>query len=700
MLVLFVLVPESAGAIGLRWSSGGSDLSFAAARECTLLVEAASGETLPLDWRLVWVTAGDSLGTPLVFQAESRASGDSAAACEILDPADHLAVLSNCVSARYCAAPGGGATNARLIFAAPAGTRGKLQVVAFVPAGPDSMQGTTLRSPEVTLNGGCELSYPPIIFRASSSHHLGRLDVRLAGANLGAVASVPISATDYSWGYPLAVTSRSDEAITAGAALAAPLPTFIARVADDQGAMALATLPADSFPPLDPIGICSSTFNGAQDTTNLLAKDFAFLNAGDTWHIFYTRQYQTSNYTDRTNTRRIGHAISTAQHLNTWTVVSDTAIQVREGKIWDNLHVWAPSIVLQGITYYMFYTGVQLDTLQNPPLIESEIQRIGIATSEDLTHWTQDAEPVFFNKKTSWAFRDSSQHGDAGWQFRDPFVMADPENPGHWLMYFVTVDSMLNQYVVGVARTPGTDLRTWQDVWPLRRTAATFMDADRDESPHAFLHHGNWWLMYTSTHYWGDQVTYSLNPSSPIDSASFTLPDSLKAITCGEHDFSTELNQWHGTEYVRIGANEYLGAWADVLLSSGVIKFSQIKPPDGTCPTDSLMLDCPDVWTGVDEAPGGGSAHPIALMLAGPCPARAVTSLRLVLHSSERVQVAIYDLLGRRVKTLFDGTAPAGAKTLSWDGRGERGTVAGSGIYFARAICPSGQSTARIPLIR
>src|SRR5439155_7480922 len=216
-------------------------------------------------------------------------------------------------------------------------------------------------------------------------------------------------------------------------------------------------------------------------------KDFALIDAGASWPIFYHRQYLCSNYTDRTNTRRIGHAVSTDQQLSTWTVVDRNAIQVRQGKIWDNLHVWAPTIVRKAITYYMFYTGVQLDTIEQPPnLGTSEIQRIGIATSVDLNTWTQDVAPVYFNKKASWTFQDSTHnvvpigggqfYSDA-WQFRDAFVMPDPENRGKWLMYFATIDSTLNRYVVGVARTDSTDLRKWHNVWPLRRTSAAFMNA-------------------------------------------------------------------------------------------------------------------------------------------------------------------------------------------------------------------------------
>jgi len=711
-LVVLALGAQPARAIQLRWDSGGADLSFASARRCTLVVQAEAGETLPSDWRLVWIaSSAEGSASPLSFCAEPETGGDPAAACELVSPTDPASAVSRIVGARFCSADAGTASSARLMFDASPGTTAKMQVVAFQVTGSDSMTGTTIYSAEITLNGGCDGAYPPVVLRASSTHRLGQVDVQLVGAYLQPIASVPISAVDSSWTYPLAITSKSDGRVTAHGVLAAPLPDMVAGVSDGLGGQGASLVPADDFPPLDPQS-CFSNFSGAQDTTGLQPKDFAFLDAGDSWHVFYTREYLTSNYSDRTNTRRIGHAVSTDQHLSSWTVVDRNAIQVRSGKIWDNLHVWAPTIVRKpgDITYYLFYTGVQLDTIQQPPnLRTSEIQRIGVATSIDLNTWTQDSSAIYSNKRVGWTFQDSTHnvipigggqfYSDA-WQFRDPFVMQDPDSVGRWLMYFATIDSTLDKFVVGVARTSGTDLRKWDNVWPLRRTSATFMNADRDESPHALYRNGNWWLFYTSNHADGDQITFALNRSSPVDSSTFEHPDSLKAITCGEHGFPTPLNQWHATEYVRIGSHEYLSAFSDDLAGGGVIQFTQIQPPDGSCPADSIRLDCPDVWTAVGSDVENRQKKPVALEVAGPSPSRGVTRLLLSVRDRGVVRVAVYDIFGRRVRSIVDGWIPPGATIVEWDGRGEQGTAAASGIYFARAASSSGRAVARVALIR
>ena len=471
----------------------------------------------------------------------------------------------------------------------------------------------------------------------------------------------------------------------------------------------------------------SSYFEASLDSTGMLAKDFAFVDAGDTWHIFYTRQY-TTGYNDYENQRLIGHAVSTDPNLYTWTVLRDIcdtcAVHARDGRIWDNLHVWAPCIIRKprDITYYMFYTGVQLDTISPPPNLKtSQIQRVGVATSIDLIHWAQDAAPVFWNKKVSWTYQDSTHnvidigggefYSDA-WQFRDPFVMRDPDNDGRYLLYFATIDSCAliagssgcsSQYLVGVPRTPASDPgnpRKWENVGPLLRTSQSHMAADRIESPTTLLRFGSYWLMYTATHYYGDQLTFALaaHPAS-LDTTTWNTPDSLKAITCGEHNFPSTLNQLHAPEALNLATQEYLMARSDDLFQGGRIQFSQIKPPGSTCPSDSFQLVVPDMVTAVGPRPSAALA-PVALTMTGPSPVRSTAWLQLTLARPMQVYVAVYDISGRRVRTLVNGPLPVGSRTLLWDGHTERGAPVGSGVYFVRATCAAGRRVIRFPLIR
>jgi flagellar hook assembly protein FlgD len=51
---------------------------------------------------------------------------------------------------------------------------------------------------------------------------------------------------------------------------------------------------------------------------------------------------------------------------------------------------------------------------------------------------------------------------------------------------------------------------------------------------------------------------------------------------------------------------------------------------------------------------------------------------------ASKIKLTIYDLSGRRVRTLADGCQTAGYQSLDWDGNNDEGNEVASGIYFYR----------------
>ena len=56
----------------------------------------------------------------------------------------------------------------------------------------------------------------------------------------------------------------------------------------------------------------------------------------------------------------------------------------------------------------------------------------------------------------------------------------------------------------------------------------------------------------------------------------------------------------------------------------------------------------------------------------------------MALPSRAEVRLDLYNLLGRRVRTLFDGPLDGGYYSLAWDGTDQNGRQVASGIYFYR----------------
>jgi len=84
-----------------------------------------------------------------------------------------------------------------------------------------------------------------------------------------------------------------------------------------------------------------------------------------------------------------------------------------------------------------------------------------------------------------------------------------------------------------------------------------------------------------------------------------------------------------------------------------------------------------------------------------PNPFNPTTSIRYdVPASGGVVTLHIYDVSGRLVRTLLDGPQTAGQKTVSWNGRDNRGRGVASGVYFYRLRAPGYQRTLKMVLVQ
>lgn len=89
---------------------------------------------------------------------------------------------------------------------------------------------------------------------------------------------------------------------------------------------------------------------------------------------------------------------------------------------------------------------------------------------------------------------------------------------------------------------------------------------------------------------------------------------------------------------------------------------------------DTLFLEVPNHPT-----------HPITFALGYPYPNpfNSTITIEYALTNEQRVLLEIYDVLGRKVETLFDETQPIGVHQVLWDAESQA-----SGIYFARLSSP------------
>jgi hypothetical protein len=73
-----------------------------------------------------------------------------------------------------------------------------------------------------------------------------------------------------------------------------------------------------------------------------------------------------------------------------------------------------------------------------------------------------------------------------------------------------------------------------------------------------------------------------------------------------------------------------------------------------------------------------------ALLPASPSPFSASTTLRFSLRAAGPVELSVFDVQGRVIRTLVDGPREPGEHAVAWDGRDEDGRRASPGLYLVR----------------
>ncbi|MCU0612232.1 MAG: DJ-1/PfpI family protein [Candidatus Eisenbacteria bacterium] len=77
----------------------------------------------------------------------------------------------------------------------------------------------------------------------------------------------------------------------------------------------------------------------------------------------------------------------------------------------------------------------------------------------------------------------------------------------------------------------------------------------------------------------------------------------------------------------------------------------------------------------------GGSLPVFTISHSAPNPSRGITSLSIDVPAPSAVDVAIFDLSGRRIRRVLRGTLTSGTHVVHWDGFDERGAMVPSGPY-------------------
>jgi lysophospholipase L1-like esterase len=103
--------------------------------------------------------------------------------------------------------------------------------------------------------------------------------------------------------------------------------------------------------------------------------------------------------------------------------------------------------------------------------------------------------------------------------------------------------------------------------------------------------------------------------------------------------------------------------------------------------------------TGLEDeaAPSLVSLHELS---SYPNPFNPQSAIRFVMPGAGRARLSIHDTAGRRIATLFDGHAAAGAHQIDWIATAHRRVELAAGLYFARLETDFGVETSKLVLVK
>ena len=132
---------------------------------------------------------------------------------------------------------------------------------------------------------------------------------------------------------------------------------------------------------------------------------------------------------------------------------------------------------------------------------------------------------------------------------------------------------------------------------------------------------------------------------------------------------------------------------ADVVLES--------DESDNTSPPRSVRLQNGH-GTGIQTTGNAFDEPPRELSLgnAAPNPFNPTTTIPYDVPEVTRVRLAIYDVAGRRIRTLVNDDKAVGRHSAFWDGMNDRGERVSSGVYFVRMDAGSKTFTQKIVMLK
>ncbi|HLE31228.1 MAG TPA: T9SS type A sorting domain-containing protein [Bacteroidota bacterium] len=218
---------------------------------------------------------------------------------------------------------------------------------------------------------------------------------------------------------------------------------------------------------------------------------------------------------------------------------------------------------------------------------------------------------------------------------------------------------------------------------------------------------------------------------------AFNLQAADHTISGGDNDAYTDWIYWmdanpktpgqaaynaFAADSVNYATGYYTGTGSEVMARMVLVAYNSGSVTDpgwpanvmgGTMPATGNVIrilsskpnfpgDTVKVWGSILAGIEGQSEVPLTFDLSQnyPNPFNPMTVIGYQIPKKGRVTIEIFDMLGRKIKTLVNQDLIAGSHSVEWDGTTSAGLVASSGVYFYRLTAPGNATTRKMLLLR
>jgi hypothetical protein len=205
----------------------------------------------------------------------------------------------------------------------------------------------------------------------------------------------------------------------------------------------------------------------------------------------------------------------------------------------------------------------------------------------------------------------------------------------------------------------------------------------------------------------GDTISVEMDFCNNTDVAHNYYP----GVTIESDSSLTSLHSGHIWFYAMVADECHAISWGAIantsIISDTIVEFRAYpealncqNQPEYCIDGDTLTFEIPIVVQVVSTEPEHFIPEEFSLRQNYPNPFNPVTTLRYDLPDQTHVNITVYDMLGRQVKTLINQTQDAGYKSVIWNATNDYGKPVSAGIYLYQIHAGEYMQTKKMVLLK